>query len=468
MPRFGRGPELADSMNDWHEAEDHVERAHEHYEAGDWARAESELREALALNPYKADWHFNLGLTLEAAGRLDEAVRAFSDAVGLDPEHYQTVFLLGVTQLRLDEVKPAIEWLSKARQLEPERAEPWIHLIEAYARQGDHDQAEEMFYRSLQMEGDHALAYANVAESLLDREQFERAAYCLREAASIDPQLPRVHARLATACARSGRHERARQLYLRELRESPGDIDTLLDLGCLLIDMNRLAEAGEKFRRVLEIESDNTEAHFQLGELAVRQHRQNEAIAAFRLVMRLDPDYPEARRRLARLILQQGEIGEARKLLRHDLRALRADASMFEGGDLEDLGLLLLDVRLPRDAADVFSILLDRRPQDAATLHHLSVAYFQMGDRARGMHACAQSLRIDPKRLAALHNITLACVQERQWRRARQYLDQALSVAPDDHALRRLRLTLRLQRCIETLAWVARRRKVGAQSRVRR
>ena len=102
--------------------------------------------------------------------------------------------------------------------MEPERAEPYIHLIEASARIGEHDRAEEMFYRALQLEGDHALAYANVAESLMDREQFERAAYCLREAASLDPHLPRVHARLAAACSRTGRHERARQLYLRELR----------------------------------------------------------------------------------------------------------------------------------------------------------------------------------------------------------------------------------------------------------
>src|SRR5262245_53815618 len=51
-------------MNEWFDAEHHVERAHEHYEAGRWTEAETELRHALSLNPYRPDWHFNLGLTL--------------------------------------------------------------------------------------------------------------------------------------------------------------------------------------------------------------------------------------------------------------------------------------------------------------------------------------------------------------------------------------------------------------------
>ena len=38
-------------MSDWSEAERHVERAHELFEAGQWRDAEKELREALSLNP---------------------------------------------------------------------------------------------------------------------------------------------------------------------------------------------------------------------------------------------------------------------------------------------------------------------------------------------------------------------------------------------------------------------------------
>ena len=55
-------------MNDWFDAEGHVDRAQELFERGRWSEAEAELRKALALNPDQAEWHYNLGLTLEAKG----------------------------------------------------------------------------------------------------------------------------------------------------------------------------------------------------------------------------------------------------------------------------------------------------------------------------------------------------------------------------------------------------------------
>lgn len=443
-------------MNDWFDAEQHVERAHELYEAGRWDEAETELREALALNPYRAEWHFNLGLTLEAAGRWEHAIRAFRDAHALEPRDYQTTLLIGVNSLRVDQPTQAIEWLTHAQANDTTRADPFVYRIEAYARLNDHEQAELMFYRALQLDGDHALAYANMAESLIDRGLYDRAVYCLREAASLDPTLARIHARLGQAYAETGRYERARQLFLRELRDNPGDVDTLLDLGCLLVQMNRLAEAGEKMRRVLELDSDCVDAHYYLSDLAVRQQRWKDAIAGYRLVLRLDPNYPEVRRRLARLLIDEDEVGQARRLLRAELLDWRRSPANLLPDDLDDLGRLLLDVRLPKEAARVFAVLTDKRPQDASAWHHLGLAMLQTGDRAIGVAACKRAIRIDANHVSALHNLALAHLQDRKWSRARSYVKRALRVTPDDPALKRLRLTLKLQRFGATMLAAAR------------
>jgi Flp pilus assembly protein TadD len=72
-------------MSDWMDAEAHADRAFELYERGRWAEAESELRKALSLNPDQPEWHFNLGLTLEAAGRDGDALAAYEQATTLMP-----------------------------------------------------------------------------------------------------------------------------------------------------------------------------------------------------------------------------------------------------------------------------------------------------------------------------------------------------------------------------------------------
>lgn len=456
-------------MNDWFEAEQHVERAHEHYEAGRWEEAETELREALARNPYQAEWHFNLGLTLEAAGRYRDAAAAFGDAYGLGSEDAQTAILIGVNALRGDDPTLALRWLEQAEKQDPASPDSFVHRIEAYARLGQHEQAETMFYLAQQIDAENGEMYAAMADSLMDRNLHDRAVWCLREAARLDPEQPRVLAKLAEAYASTGRYERARQLYLKELRRDPGDIDTLLDLGSLLVDMNRYREAGEKFRRVLEIEPDNAEAHFSLGDLAEREEDFPGAIKQFDVVLRLDSKYPQARRRLAGLLIDQSDvasISRAQRLLRDELRDFAQRPEKFDPVDLDELGQLLLDAEMYREAVRMFSELLQTRSGDASVHHHLSVAYFHLGQESSGLEAARRALQLHPRHVPAMHNLAIAALRRGRWTRARYWLNQALRVDPDDPQLRRLRLRLRFHAVAEVSGWCA-KPAIGLARRLR-
>lgn len=446
-------------MNEWSDAEGHVERAHEAFEAGRWEEAESELRRALAINPYRAEWHFNLGLTLEAAGRFDDAFSAFKDAHELEDDDPQVLMAMGLNLLRVDKAREALAFFEKVSKLDNEYMPGLVYRIEAHARLGEHEQAEVVYYLAQQINPDDAGLYAAMADSLLSRGLYDRAVWCLREAAHHDPRLPRVHARLAEAYAATGRLERARQLYLKELRQAPGDLDTLLDLGCLLVEMNRLQDASEKFRRVLEMEPDNPHAHFYLGELAEKQGLAEQAADQYRIVLRLEPDYGSARRRLAMLLVrrnQEGDAAAARDLLNEEFAAFRADPAAITPEDLDDLGRALLDAKLPAEARLVFERLLKERPNNAMALHHLGVACYQSGDRARGVEASREAVRHDPRLVPAMHNLAVASLHDRQWRRARYWVREALAVDPDDASLRRLRLRLRLQNAAESLVELVR------------
>jgi len=54
-------------------------------EEGLWAEAEYRLRQALAVTPDDARLHNNLGVALEAQGKLAEAHAAYKEAVRLNP-----------------------------------------------------------------------------------------------------------------------------------------------------------------------------------------------------------------------------------------------------------------------------------------------------------------------------------------------------------------------------------------------
>ncbi len=434
-------------MSEWFEAENHVERAHQFYEQGRWDDAVRELRAALASDPYQAEWHFNLALTLEAAGRHAEASRAFARVVELNPEDAQAALLAGVNALDADDASRAIHWLEQAERLAPNDPSSYIHRIRAYSRLGDHEQAETMFYLAQGLDPERADLYFEMGEALLDRRAFERALWCLREATRLDGTLPRLHARLAEAMAGTGRHERARQLYMRALRDDPGDLEVLLDLGDLLVQMGRLDEADEKFRRVLELQPDHIDAHFALGDLAARRGDLGTALRRFEVVLRLDAGYAEARRRVAGLILDgvhSGDTEPAQRLLRMDLRDFADTPDRFDDESLRQLVELLVDARLAREARPVARTLVERRPQDPACWHLLSVTLFLSGDLDEGVEAATRSIELDPRNFLAAHNLAYASLLRGCWVRARYWLRRGLAINPEDPGLRRLRSRIRL------------------------
>lgn len=484
-------------MNDWVDAEHHVELAHEHYDAGRWDEAEVELRHALSLNPYQTEWQFNLGLTLEAAGRYESAAEAFIRCSRLHDDHgsadANSTLLAGVNLIRAGRPAASLAWLDAAEKIEPMNVAIVVHRIEALTDLERFDEAEEAFYVGQQIDPEYPELYAVMGETLQRNDHHERAVWCLREAARLDPGLPRVRGHLASAYARLGRLERARQLYMQELRVDPGDADTLLDLGELLVDMHRYAEAGEKFRRVLELFPDNADAHFSLAELAETEGRLADALVHFDVVLRLDNEYTTARTRLARTLLQRGreeDLPRVRDLLIRELTALnraeqnqvplievkavhsgeRADHAdrehttgtgstvlRVEAEDLEELGRTLVEAGMLNRARQVYNMLLRIDPASHKAFHGLSVSALEDGKYGEGIDAAKKSLEYRPSFVPAMHNLVLAYYRQGQYIRARYWLTQALRHEPDDEQLRRLRLRLRVRTVFGVLTWITSR-----------
>jgi len=446
-------------MSDWMDAEAHADRAFELYERGRWAEAESELRKALSLNPDQPEWYFNLGLTLEAAGRDSDALAAYEQAVALMPDQPEPLIAAGIVSNRLDRYAEAIGWFDRALHLDPTSEAAYCHKIESHVRLGDHDEAETTYYmaqHALPEPSAHCLSA--IADSLIDRGEYGRAGWCLREALRHEPTMPRLRGRLGNVYAALGQSQRALQLYLRELRDDPGNIDTLLDFGELLIEFGRLPEAEEKFRRVLELEPANADAHMRLGEIAMYMNRFERAQLEFELVFKLDPEYPGIRPSLAEAMLRCGRPQDARRTLREEFDlvleidardgGLRDDAATPPDADaMIRLGDLLLDAQMPREAAQVFEQCC-RRPRYLSrkcrllVWRKLALARFGAGDRAGGMAMSRRVLRHHPHCIASIHNMALAALEEGRITVAAGWIKRGLAIDKHDDGLRQLRVRL--------------------------
>ena len=424
-------------MNEWSDAEQHAERAQRLYEAGQWDRALDELRRALQVNPYQSDWHYGMGLTLEAMRRYDEAAEAFEQALRLrGREDLQTLLHLGLDLIRIEQPRRAIAALERAARLEPECEAAYCHQILAYTRLHEHDQAELMFYMARQLVDECPACYDHMGHSLAMRGQYERAIWCWQQTLRLEPAHRTALASLAIAHARLGRAEMARQALTRHVRRFHHDVTGLLELGRLLTDMGRLAEARQWLRRALVVQPHCAAAHHQLGEVALRQGRLDAAETHLRRARHLEPDRAGVALALALIAHRRGQMRRARDLA-------RLEARQHAGGPEQLLQLVhqLVELGLPEASLDLLeaqaaALTTDRHRGRA--LMQRSRACMMLGRGDEAVAAARQARRLLGESPELLLRLAQVHLDAGALRRARLWLRKARRAGAEATACRRL------------------------------
>ncbi len=103
----------------------------------------------------------------------------------------------------------------------------------------------------------------------------------------------------------------ARDAYRRTLELDPAHAEARLNLGRLLQESGRVAEAEVHYRAVLDRDGPSPTASFNLGTALEDLGRTGDAIAAYRDAIAADPAFADAHFNLARLYERTGRRAEA-------------------------------------------------------------------------------------------------------------------------------------------------------------
>jgi tetratricopeptide (TPR) repeat protein len=426
------------SMDSWSQAEFHAERAQHFFQAGRWDEALVELRLALAYDPSQSDWHFGMGMTLEALHRHAEAIQCFQRVIELRGEDEDTLLHLAQAMIHEGRLRDAISTLEQVEVLDPNCEPSYCHRVHAYALLGEHERAEEMFYLARQIVDECPVCYDHMARSLNARGDYDRALWCWQQTLQLDPHYPEAYANLARVHRSRGQSGRAHQLFLLHLRQDPGDADVLVELGDLLVDIGRFAEAGEKFRRALEYEPTIPEAHLRMGELSLRAGHLEAAAAELAVALRLSPDLVGVDLALATIAMKQGRAEDARAHLRAEL-----DRKGHSVGQLIEVSRMLIELRLPLPAMQLLDELLsdDRLKADhdrSYALLYRGIASMMTTDSEKGIADCRAAVRAMNRNSLAMFNLSLAYLNAGRLRYADYWVRRALELRPSDTDLHHL------------------------------
>ena len=445
-------------MNHWQDAEQHFERALELARQRKWASALVQLRRATRVNPFNAAWQIQLGLILDEMGRHEEALGAHRRASRIEPDNLQIRLHVAADLYRTGRSRQALRVLEGVSENDPALEAAYCQRVLIHADLGEHERAEEMFYTARLYKEHCPRCYDHMGRSLAARGLHARAIFCFQRCLDLDNNWPDAWRRLAECLHKSGDREQARRHYLADLRMNPGRVATLLDLGDLLLEMGRTEEAGEKYRRCIELAPDHADGYLHFARWLIRRRKPSEAIAALEQALQCNPTLRGAHLELAHLALARGDKLETR-------RQLKAEhlVSSDESRTLLGLANAWMDCGEHRTAIACLKRLTSLQPDNRDGWLNLSVAQFRRGLFQNGIRSCTRALELDPNLRLAMHNLAVAYERMGRYDLALAWVRKALKIQSRDAVLQRLELRLRLLNWVKeigVLGWVfAKRRK---------
>jgi arylsulfatase A-like enzyme/Flp pilus assembly protein TadD len=134
---------------------------------------------------------------------------------------------------------------------------------------------------------------------------------------------------------------------------------------------------------------------------------------------------PESLNALGIVLSDAGRPTEALPIF---ARAMELDPSGADG--FQNTGIALLKLNRPAAARDNLEMALKFGKRHARAWNALGVAYQQLGDEPKAIHAWEECIALNPEQYDALYNIGRVAGHAHDWKKAREALEKFVATAP--------------------------------------
>jgi cellulose synthase operon protein C len=249
--------------------------------------AETEFRQALALDPESTSAKAAYGRFLLDAHRLDEAFPLVKKAAEAHPKDADLGDALARVELGLGKYLDASRAVTEALAAHPR--DPRLMTVQGLA--------------------DEALGKTEEAQK-----EFESAL-------KVDPLYEEAHVSLGRFLLGRGDMAKSKEEFAAAVAKAPKSARAHTGFGEYLLAAKELDPARKEFQAALALDDQSPEAHYGLGRVLVLQADPTNAEAELRLAEKLDPRQPGLKLELGTLLWKTHKLSDAEKELREATEA---------------------------------------------------------------------------------------------------------------------------------------------------
>jgi len=256
----------------------------------------------------------NLGMALQAEGRLDEAMLHFQRAIAFRDDFTPAYNNIGLVQRAKGQPDEAIKAFERAIAARPNYPDSYFNLGFELQSRGEHQKAIDRFREFIRLNQDAANAIpANnlIAFSLLAQGRLDEAAAGYRLSLGRDPGNVDALSGLADTLLRQGRFDDAAVTYREYVRRVPGSAKGFHNLGLALVRQGKERDAVDAFAQSVALEPANAAFHEDLGNALGSVGRLDDAVVSYRRAVTLAPTNVKMRNSLGLALAAQGKMPEA-------------------------------------------------------------------------------------------------------------------------------------------------------------
>lgn len=432
----------------WNDAEGLSQRALQLMQKQRWRDALDELDQALTLDPYNAANLYHRGVALDELGQYHEALQAYERANDIQPDHPDVLNRWALDLHQLGDSRDSLRLFERIHRRSPSYEPAYCNHVHLLVELGQHEAAEEVFYLA-RLANEHCpRCYFTIGLSMAAQGRHEQAIRCFRRAMDLPGASAEVNRRVAESLIALGDLGAARVHLQQSLSVDPNHAATLSQMIDLLIDADSLAEAERWLDRLHRLASEQAFTQLLSGRLAMACGRFEAAAGFLERATQIDPTIGRAHHLLGVLYSRQGKFELARQQLHAELLL-----GPHPVPQLYQIGRLLLELQDHGAASICFRRVVERDAAHADAWVNLGVAECEAQNLDAGIDAFRNALALNPRLVAAHHNLALAMSDKGNWAAAITLLRQAIKALPGEHDLLQLRRRLWLRRVRRWLSW---------------
>jgi tetratricopeptide (TPR) repeat protein len=265
------------------EIQSHFAAAQQAQRQKDYATAEKEYENVIALAPEFAEVHMNLGLVYQLQNRYPEAMTEFRRALKLKPSLTGANFFLGVDYCKTGEGPKAVPYLKAALKASPNQPEIWLWLATAQEISGDID-AEVATLRKAVASQPKDVDLLYLLGHAYERLGKQEVAHMEK----IAPESFRKEQFLAESYAASNEWPSAVIHFQNALAAAPHQTGLHVELGEVLLHAGKVNQAEREFGAELQLNPQSLRALVRRGEIELIQENIDAALKDWTQAIAID------------------------------------------------------------------------------------------------------------------------------------------------------------------------------------